>query len=193
LEEKDLSSDKREILETDRQLLERLIHGDKSAFTEIMNRYRSRALNFAYRYLGDFDEAEDAAQDCFVKIYHNRHRFDITKEFEPWFYQILANCCRDRIRKRSRFADFLERFKAEKQSVGYAPEAEMKLNPELFIDALQKLAPAKREIIVLRFSEDLSYEEIAKALGISVGTVMSRLHRAKKDLEKILKNKRINT
>jgi RNA polymerase sigma-70 factor (ECF subfamily) len=192
LEEKDLNPDSQDIVQVDKELLQRLAQGERAAFTEIMNKYRARALNYAYRYLGDFDEAEDAAQDCFVKIYHNCRRFDITREFEPWFYQILTNCCRDRIRKKSRFADFLERFSTEKQAEEATTEAADKPDPALFAEALQKLSPEKREVIVLRFNEDLSYEEIARVLGISTGTVMSRLHRAKKELEKILKKTRID-
>ena len=152
-----------------------------------MKKYRNKALNFAYRYLGDISEAEDAAQDCFVKIYFNRRRFDTDRDFEPWFYRILTNVCRDSLRKKSRFADFVDRFKQEKISEPKVPPVELKAEPTLFTQALQKLSRAKREIIVLRFTEDLSYEEIGKALDISPGTVMSRLHRAKKDLEKIIK------
>jgi RNA polymerase sigma-70 factor (ECF subfamily) len=192
LEEKDLKSGGQEEARDDRGLFKLLADGDKRAFSEIMKKYRNRALNFAYRYLGDFAEAEDVAQDCFVKIYYNRKRFDASREFDPWFYQILANCCRDRIRKKSRFADFLERFKQEKELEAIPDENPGRPDTSLLARALQKLPPAKREIIALRFDEDLSYEEIGVALGISQGTVMSRLHRAKKDLETILKEMGVN-
>lgn len=187
MEEKDLKSDAQTRAVTDKELFVNFATGDKNAFARIMKLYQSRALNFAYRYLGNREEAEDAAQDCFVKIYFNRRRFDVSKEFEPWFYQILANVCRDRIRKKSRLSNFLVRFKQEEKTDEMPSPDNMKPDSELFAKALQKLSASKREVIALRFNEDLSYGEIADALGISEGTVMSRLHRAKKDLERILR------
>jgi len=171
---------------TDSQLMEMLADGEKKALAELMKRYRTKALNYAYRFLGDFDEAEDAAQECFVKVYYNRQRFDTQMPFAPWFYKILSNSCRDRIRKRSIFTDFLERFKIQQKIDSETAEQNNFANPDIFNKALMKLPPSKREIITLRFTEDLSYEEIAGVLGISIGTVMSRLFRAKKELEKIL-------
>lgn len=174
---------------TEKELIIEYVAGNRKAFSKIMKKYRNKALNFAYRYLGDFDEAEDAAQDCFVKIYLNRKRFKLDKEFEPWFYRILTNVCRDKLRKRGRFTDFKERFQREKHSESELESSDKKIKPdtELFTRALQKLEPSKREVIILRFNKDLSYEEIAGVLDINPGTVMSRLHRAKKELEKILK------
>ncbi|MCD6162359.1 MAG: RNA polymerase sigma factor [candidate division Zixibacteria bacterium] len=172
---------------SDNELMEKLTGGDKSALTELMKRYQVKALNYAYRYLGDFDDCEDAAQDCFVKIYANRQRFDKGRPFAPWFYTILTNCCRDRLRHRSGFADLVERFTTHKSLNESETENSHSDTMELFNNALMKLPPAKREILTLRFTEDLSYQEIAETLGISQGTVMSRLFRARKELEKILK------
>ncbi|MCP4580184.1 MAG: RNA polymerase sigma factor [candidate division Zixibacteria bacterium] len=167
--------------------MEKFASGDKKVFSAIMKKFRNKSLNFAYRYLGDFDEAEDATQDCFVKIYFNCHKFDPSRPFEPWFYSVLANCCRDRLRRRNRFADFIERLKLSR-SWESSPDTTIDRDyAGLFNKALQRLTPAKREIIALRFTQDMSYQEIAGALGISQGTVMSRLFRAKKDLENILK------
>jgi len=165
-----------------------LADGNKQALTELMKRYRVKAINFSYRYLGDFDNAEDAAQDCFIKIYYNRKRFDPDKPFSPWFYTILVNCCRDRLRRKNLFVDFIERYKV-KQNIDKTPSISDDNDlAEYFNKALMKLAPAKREIITLRFTQDMSYQEIAETLGINQGTVMSRLFRAKKELEKILTN-----
>ena len=172
----------------DNQLMVKLAGGDKRALVELMKRYRVKAINFSYRYLGDFDDAEDAAQDCFVKVYYNCQRFDPGKSFTSWFYTILVNCCRDRIRNRNLFFDMIERFKIHKTLDDSQAENSQSENAELLKNALLKLPPSKREIITLRFAEDMSYQEIAETLGISQGTVMSRLFRAKKELEKILKN-----
>ncbi len=187
LEEKEINLSAQSEMWTEKELIAEFVSGNRRAFSDLMKKYRNKALNFAYRYLGDFEEAQDAAQDTFVRIYLNRERFDIDKEFEPWFYRILTNICRDRLRKRGRFDNFKERYQQEKLTESQNPGSEVGADSELFAQALQKLDPAKREIISLRFNKDLSYEEIAKALDISPGTVMSRLHRAKKDLEKIFK------
>ncbi len=187
MEENDLNTKAPEGVSDEKKLIADYVTGNRRAFSELMKKYRNKALNFAYRYLGDIEEAEDAAQDCFVKIYLNRQRFDLSKEFEPWFYRILTNICRDKLRKRGRFADFKDRFQQEKLTELGSAKAKVKPDTELFTRALQKLDPDKREVIILRFNRDLSYDEIARALDISPGTVMSRLHRAKKELEKIFK------
>lgn len=187
LEEKDLIPHRQDSKCDDLELIERVAAGDKQAFSEIMKRYRFKALNFAFRYLGDFDDAEDITQDCFVKIYFNSARFDKSQPFAPWFYRILVNCCRDRLRQKARFANFLERFKLSSQTDDVSLSYNQGEYVGLVEKALLKLSPSKREIIALRFNRDLSYQEIAEALGISEGTVMSRLYRAKKELKKILK------
>jgi len=187
MEEKNLKENRQTGDETQENLFKNFAGGDKQAFSEIMKKYRNKALNFAYRYLGNMDEAEDAAQDCFIKVYFNHKKYELSRPFEPWFYSILANCCRDRIRRQNRFIKFAERFKIHAATEGSQSENIDKDYAGIFTRALQKLTPKKREVIVLRFTQDLSYQEIAQALGISQGTVMSRLFRAKRDLEKILK------
>jgi len=187
LEGKDLRADSPADDRLEAMLYRRLAAGDREAFAEIMKLYRAAALNFAYRFLGDFDEAEDAAQDCFVKIFQNCRRFDPARPFKTWFYTILINCCRDRIRHKNRFAGFLEKFKDTAETAADPPDLSAGESAKLFQQALAKMEPSRREIIILRFNDDLSYKEIARTLGISEGTVMSRLFRAKKELEKIIK------
>jgi RNA polymerase sigma-70 factor, ECF subfamily len=171
---------------TDEVLILNLAGGDKRALDEIMNRYRRKALSYAYRYLGNFDDAEDAAQDSFVKVYHFAGRFDNRSSFAGWFYSILINCCRDRLRQKKRFGLFTKRFEKEMPSANPGPEYELGEQAKALQVALQKLSPDKREILTLRLSHEQSYEDMSKTLGISIGTVMSRLFRAKKELEKLL-------
>jgi RNA polymerase sigma-70 factor, ECF subfamily len=172
----------------DEVLVMNLANGNKNALDELMRRYRRKALSFAYRYLNDFDDAEDAAQDSFVKVYHFAARFDNRTGFSSWYYTILINCCRDKLRQKKRFGLFSKKLEKEiadcpQENVEYPPDNKA----QLLQTALQKLSSEKREILLLRLSQQLSYEEMAKSLGISIGTVMSRLFRAKKELEKILK------
>lgn len=171
----------------DEALVKSLADGDKQALAELMKRYRRKALNFAYRYVGNFDDAEDAAQDSFVKVYQFAGRFDNRSTFAGWFYSILINCCRDRLRQKKRFGLFTKELEQEMVIANPDLNDELSEQAKMLHKALQKLAPDKREILTLRLSEELSYEEMSKTLGISIGTVMSRLFRAKKDLEKMLK------
>lgn len=187
MEGKDLRADSPADDQADQALYRRLAEGEREAFAAVMKMYRSAALNFAFRYLGDFDEAEDAAQECFVKIYQNCRRFDPTRPFKTWFYSILINCCRDRLRHNRRFAGFIERFRETATTTTDPVEPGGNQSRQLLQQALAKMEPSRREIIVLRFNDDMSYKEIARTLDISEGTVMSRLFRAKKELEKILK------
>ena len=187
MEGKDLRADSVGEDPTDQALYRRLAEGDREAFAAIMKMHRSAALNFAFRYLGDFDEAEDAAQECFVKIYQNCRRFDPARPFKTWFYSILINCCRDRLGHNRRFAGFIQRFKETAAASTDPVESTENQSRQLLLQALAKMEPSRREIIVLRFNDDMSYKDIARTLDISEGTVMSRLFRAKKELEKILK------
>jgi RNA polymerase sigma-70 factor, ECF subfamily len=172
----------------DEALVMNLANGDKYALDELMRRYRRKALSFAYRYLNDFDDAEDAAQDSFVKVYHFAGRFDNRTGFSSWYYTILINCCRDKLRQRKRFGLFSKKYEQETADFNSGETDEAADDKaKLLQTALQKLSPDKREILSLRLSQQLSYEEMAKTLGISIGTIMSRLFRAKKELEKILK------
>jgi RNA polymerase sigma-70 factor (ECF subfamily) len=171
----------------DEALIMNLANGNKNALDELMRRYRRKALSFAYRYLNDYDDAEDAAQDSFVKVYHFAGRFDNRTGFSSWYYTILINCCRDKLRQKKRFGLFSKRFEQEAAISNPAIDNDQSDKIQLLQSALQKLSPDKREILSLRLSQQLSYEETARTLGISIGTVMSRLFRAKKELEKVLK------
>ncbi|NLI16715.1 MAG: RNA polymerase sigma factor [candidate division Zixibacteria bacterium] len=173
----------------DEELIVNLVGGDKYALDELMRRYRRKALSFAYRYLNDYDDAEDAAQDSFVKVYYFASRFDNRTSFSSWYYTILINCCRDKLRQKKRFGLFSKRYEQTiMNSPQNGPDNSIDERTRLLPNALARLSAGKREILALRLSQQLSYEEISKTLGISVGTVMSRLFRAKKELEKILKD-----
>ncbi len=172
----------------DEELMAQIAAGDKQSFSVLMMRYRRKAISLAHRYVGDFDEAEDIAQDSFVKVYQNAGHFDRNKRFSAWFYTILINSCRDRIRHAKRRSDFSRLYEQNKKLEPANDTEKHSTNAEMLRIAMSKLPPDKREILSLRLADDLSYEEISEILKISTGTVMSRLFRAKKELEKILIN-----
>jgi RNA polymerase sigma-70 factor (ECF subfamily) len=132
-------------------------------------------------------EAEESAQDCFVKIYFHLKDFDSSRDFAIWASSIAINECRDRLRKRSRFnRSFreLDETIAAPADVNNGTIDKNKL--EIVEKALEKLPAKLREILVLKAYGEHSYDDIAQILGLRIGTVMSRLFRARRKLTDIL-------
>lgn len=184
----------------DEELIHEALGGGEEAFRELMERYKSRAFSVAVGITGDADEALDVVQEAFVKAYYNLKEFRFGANFYTWFYRLLVNQAIDRWRKasRGRTVPLDERFLSGEVS---APEfaahprtpEELAQNRELS-EALTRvigdLPEYHRAVIVLREVEGLPYDEIAKVLGCSVGTVMSRLHYARAKLKDALKEYR---
>lgn len=160
--------------------------GDEEAFVALVDMYRDRAVNIAFRYLGDRTLAEDLAQEAFVRIYERRERFDPSQDFSPWFYRILTNLCLDHLRRerhRGGHLSLLSEYEGPEP-----PEAERTAPPvraereELAArvqSALVRLPGRQRMAIVLQHYEGLSYEQISEAMGCSRGTVDGLLSRAR--------------
>ena len=174
--------------------------GREEAYRELMERYKSRAFSVAVGITGDADEALDVVQEAFVKAYYNLKDFRFGANFYTWFYRLLVNQAIDRWRKASRGHTvplderWLSGEASPPDSVAHprTPE-ELAQNRELteaLTRAIGELPEYHRAVIVLREVEGLSYEEIAKALQCSVGTVMSRLHYARAKLKGALKGYR---
>lgn len=188
MDEKTKDSDDYQADIADEELMVQIVAGEKQAFSTLMERYRRKAISLAYRYVGDFAEAEDLAQESFVKVYRNADQFDHKRRFSAWFYAILINACRDHNRQLKRRSIFSRRYEENRKLEPLSETDGKSDKSELLRIALARLSPEKREILTLRLADDLSYEEIAGILNINIGTVMSRLFRAKKELEKILRN-----
>lgn len=173
----------------DSELVGLAANGDTRAFEALLERYRARILRICLRMLGNRIEAEEAAQDTFVKIYYHLKDYDKSRNFAVWSASIALNECRDRLRKRSRLgrlfrglneADYAQ---ANAQH-GDPDDSSEKLGAvEL---AIEKLPDQLREVITLKAYGEHSYEEIAKILNVRVGTVMSRLFRARQKLTEIM-------
>ncbi len=163
--------------------------GDQKAFREILERYRQKVLAICLRLLRDSTEAEEAAQDSFVKIYLHLKDFDPERGLAPWAAGITINECRDRLRKRARFK---KRFREitdtdiDQTQVPVDTSYEKKRQVESVENAIEQLPDKLKEVLVLRAYGDYSYEEIARALKIRIGTVMSRLYRAREKLTEML-------
>ncbi len=170
-------------------LITRSIAGDHAAFAQLMERYAGAVFNLAYRMLGNAHEAEDASQEIFLKVYTNLARFDPERRFSTWLLSIGSNYCIDRLRRR-RFAWLtLDDTVLAIPSPAKGPErsAIEREERDAVQRALLRLPPAYREVAVLRYWHDLSYEEIVQALGVPESTIKTRLHRARRMLADALR------
>jgi len=178
-----------EVTVTDGELMARVAGGDREAFGEIVNRYKRKAYFAALRRTGSHDDALDLSQDAFVRAFKHRNRFRPDASFFPWYCRILANLCANHRRETGRRASAFERIAAEKNlEPGETPESVFEREEERrrVWEALSRLQPEKREIILLREFEELSYREISEAVGCPEGTVMSRLYAARRALQEQL-------
>jgi RNA polymerase sigma-70 factor (ECF subfamily) len=181
----------------DDALIRATLEGDEEAFRELMERYKGRAFGVAVGIVGNGDDALDVVQDSFIKAYYKLKEFRFGSNFYTWFYRLLVNQAIDRWRKSARSAEvpldesWLSEDASPPDAFSYprTPE-DLARNRELG-DALQRaiasLPEYHRAVIVLREVDGMAYDEIAKALGCSVGTVMSRLHYARGKLKEALK------
>jgi RNA polymerase sigma-70 factor (ECF subfamily) len=140
-----------------------------------------RTAAYAYSLLGSREDAEDALQEALLKAHRGLARYDRSRGFKAWWFAIVRNCCRDIQRSRARRPPTIA-VDAADLPAGDQSAWEESERSDLLRSAMGQLSPAHREIIQLRYFGDCSYQEIATALAIPVGTVMSRLHAARRAL-----------
>jgi len=188
-------------LRKDAQCIERALRGDISGFQELVERYERRAYAIALSVIRNPDDAKDIAQEAFIRVYQKLEGFKGESSFYTWLYRIVFNLAVDLSRKRYRTREigFVDPGKegvsletiSESEHSGKIPDpAQVTLRAELsskIETALQTLSPEHRAVIVLREMDGLSYSEIAESVQISKGTVMSRLHHARKRLQLALR------
>ncbi|MCS6993858.1 MAG: sigma-70 family RNA polymerase sigma factor [Anaerolineales bacterium] len=169
--------------------------GNDEAFTRLVEQYQTPVFNLCYRMLGEPESAEDAAQESFLRAYHNISRYDRQRPFATWLLSIAAHYCIDRLRRR-RFAVFsLDAEREEDDRPAELPdrnaadpeeEAIRREEQEGIQAALRGLEATDRAAIVLRYWYDFSEVEIAASLNLTVSAVKSRLHRARKAVARLL-------
>ncbi len=176
---------------SDRDLVLEAKKGSHSAFEALVRRYSERAYRVAYRVVRDPDAADEVLQEALIKAYRGLPRFEFRSSFYTWLYRIVVNLALDRRRqaKRAPSVEWEDALAVELDPRGIVPgEADPELSAlraqvrELVSRGVQELPDGQREVLLLREVEDFSYEEIAKTMGISKGTVMSRLHYARKKM-----------
>ena len=172
-------------------IVSRVLAGDVEAFAELIDRYKVAVYNLCARMLGDPTEAEDAAQEVFVRAYTQLKSYTPGRKFSTWILSIASHYCIDMLRRRKPSVD-LETIAFWKQSDQPEPE-ERALTGEVrdeVRELLNKLPDKYRGVTILRYWNDLSYDEIAQATGLSVATVKTRLFRARELLAKELERQR---
>ncbi len=164
--------------------------GDGTAFPALVQRYRTRLLAFVHRMIGDAERAEDLVQETFVRVHRHLHRFDPTRKFSTWIYTIASNLAKNELRNRSRSPlVFPESSKAPGQDVRPLELEDWRSMPDrlyrhrrlyqLVREVAGQLPEHQRQVFVMRELEGKSYEEIATETETNLGTVKSRLNRAR--------------
>ncbi len=183
---------------TDSQVVQAFLDGDERAFGELVRRYDRRLVNFVYRTVGDRERAQDLVQETFVRVYRHAARFDQTKKFSTWIYTIAGNLAKNELRNRSRnplvlFQSLKANWDADHRPLEWE---DPKLKPddlyrkrflkEKVEEAVQQLPEHHRLVFVLRELEGKTYEEIADITGVNLGTVKSRLNRARNNFAQLI-------
>ena len=176
----------------DMELVAQARKGDREAFSELVRRYYERVYGTIYSLVGDRDDADDLAQEAFLKAYRSLSNFRGQSQFYTWVYRIGVNCCLDWMKSRNRRKDVsLEREPWGLDGVFRHPQASdtgvlRKELQAILEQAMETLPVEYRATLVLREIDGLAYDEIAYALGCSVGTVKSRLFRSRAQLREAL-------
>jgi RNA polymerase sigma-70 factor, ECF subfamily len=159
--------------------------GDADAYATIVERYGSRAYNIALRITADPDAANDCAQEAFIRAYRALHQYDPALPFGPWLYRITTNASLNHIRRWHGHETPVDELPESPEDQDEGPEATALRREALgeVVAAMAELPSAYRAALTLRHMQQLSYQEVADALGIPLGTVKTHLHRARAALK----------
>jgi RNA polymerase sigma-70 factor (ECF subfamily) len=175
---------------SDEEVMVRCAQGSEPAFQVLVTRYRPRIINLITRFVGDFDRAEDIAQEVFIRVYRNRERYRKSGKFSTWIFTIAANLAKNEIRRKVRHRRVISMDEEKEPGTNLAATLadrdpgpghalERKELEALILGAIESLPDRYRLALVLRDLEGLAYEEVSLVLGIPGGTVRSRINRAR--------------
>jgi RNA polymerase sigma-70 factor, ECF subfamily len=182
----------------DSAVVSTFLGGEERAFTELVERYQTRLLNFIYRTIGDREKAEDLVQEVFIRVYRHLHRFDRSKKFSTWVYTIASNLAKNELRNRSRnplvlFQTVQRSYQDDDRPVEFEdPNSRpddmyhQRHLQKIVEETVSKLPEHHRNVFILRELEGKSYEEIAEITDCNLGTVKSRLNRARNSFAEII-------
>ncbi|MBN1219789.1 MAG: sigma-70 family RNA polymerase sigma factor [Anaerolineae bacterium] len=170
-------------------LIERAREGQETAWSVVTGQHQEAVFHLAYLLLGDADDAQDVAQETFIRAFYALNRFDASRPLRPWLLRIAANVARNKYRSVSRYLAALGRWwQADSNSTRPTPQDEhfQQWEAQTMRRAIRRLRMSDQEIIYLRYFLELSVTETAEAVGIAPGTVKSRLHRALARLHQVV-------
>lgn len=173
----------------DHALMRRVQKDEYDAFEELVDRYKSRLVNLIYRMLNDQNEAEDLVQETFLRVWTHRQDYDFSYCLSTWIYTIALNLAKNELRKRRKFKFFSLLDMTEKGLELPDPKMGPSALGHMLEGAIGKLPGKYKEAFLLRDVEQLPYEEVAQILGVPLGTVKSRVNRARAVLKDELKPK----
>ncbi len=167
--------------------------GEQAGWDGLVQQHQAAVFRLAYLLLGDADDAQDVAQEAFIRAFGALERFDTARPLRPWLLRITANLARNRRRSVGRYVAALQRaLRAEPEPAGatsavYVEHATLQqIDAQQLWQAVRRLSPPDQEVVYLRFFLELPEAEIAAALDVAPGTVKSRLHRALKRLRSVV-------
>jgi len=173
--------------ESDEYMMLAFQRGDERAFELLVKRYKNKILNYIYRYTGDYSSSEEITQEVFIRVYRSKERYEIKAKFNTFIYRIAMNLAYNEVRNRNRRKTeatdnfFFLQDKSTPESLFIREEISENINKEI-----SKLPAKLKDVVILCNIQEMSYKEASDVLDISVGTVQSRLSRARKILRKNL-------
>jgi len=180
---------------SDEDVILRFQEGDLAAFDVLVARYKEQLLNFVFQFVGEKSDAEDIVQDTFVKVFRSKQSYRNIAKFSTWIYTVAGNFAKSELRKRKRHGQQSisslttndKEFEAVETRINSDEITDSSFKKDLIRKAIQKLSPHYREVIRMREIENLSYDEIAHQTHLPLGTVKSRVNRARAILQKKLR------
>ena len=187
-----MSLDKKsEFIYTDEKLISRFQAGDERAYVELVNRYKDKLLNFVFQFLGDIEQAEDVVQDTMLRLYEKKHYYKEIAKFSTWIYTIARNLANTELRKRKRrkttYLSHLSKEERQFEIPAVQDDVDQSLHNEFINDRIQSainnLPEHFKLVIILRDIQELSYDDISKIVEVPLGTIKSRINRARIQLQ----------
>jgi RNA polymerase sigma-70 factor (ECF subfamily) len=182
---KDMEQPKILVLDDDFSLIKRFIDGEDAVFAELIKRHKDKVRNIIYITLSSSDLVDDIAQEVFITIYKNLKNFRFESQFTTWVYRITINKCKDHLRKKNIRKIFIPLKDEEEEPIFESIDEDSDIK-QIVRNAIASLPDKLRIPLVLKDLEGFSYQEIAEATECEIGTVKSRIFRAREALKKIL-------
>jgi RNA polymerase sigma-70 factor (ECF subfamily) len=170
----------------DNELIDLALSGHRQAFAALADRYYTTVYRYAFRWLQVREDAEDVAQEVFIKLANSLHTFNRQSAFSTWLYRITANCAKDFLRKHSMWNKNKTTDFPDERLVSPNPGPETKSFHEQIVAAIHILPEKLKEATLLVFAEEMTHKEAARILGCAETTVSWRIFQAKKTLKKVL-------